>query len=930
MFYVAVWNETSSSFDEIPMATNELDLSEALYLQIGSISFYPNYANTFVSVPYVEIESDNNFIFMYNETLDLGDYNVTIYANDTQGLNSSDDTNFTIVSFNYPPSTPYVLTPYQNQVVNGMFNITWINSTDIEGDSLRYNITLLNPDDSLNATIITEADISTAFYQINSSDYADGLYRIRIYVYEDSTPEGNSNFHISIGTFRIANSPFSVLLLSPQNNSINCNGLVSPLFYETGASSICYLHVNGTIVDSISDTEAETSYFFDTFGLFEGSYEMYVNCSSAEGPEISNTVYFSVNEAIFEDTFTSAGGLTAQAPNTAPWERGNATQVGGCYDDSSCWGTGLSVNYQASGPYNSYLELTDSVDLTGMDRAILWFYHYRHFENANTLYDAGVVDIYDGSTWNRITPQGGYTGTVNSAFSNSLGGQQAFGNHGDGWELVVFNLTDYVGLDDVKIRYHFAADSSVGDRGWFIDKMRISECIEFNEPPTVFDVILEASTSFNQTDDDLTVYYSVFDLEEQPLKNITTWYVNGSPYYFFLAPFEGGSNNTYTKDYSGWGNKLTTPSGSAPTWNRTGGYDGFGAYEFTTDNRYLQINDTTNMPLHNFTFGAWVKPTSTHEIDTETNSLVDTSGISGQAYVFSPVHGGDDNMGVGVSVGTNGISVYEHGAAYMPAVAVYEEEIGTGWSHVVVVYSQRTAKIYLNGTLVHTGLTSQRDVALSPIQVGSGFYGSFSGTIDDAFVAHMPLSQEQIEQIYLGNHDVIVSNETEVDDVWQACVTVNDKYSDSETVCSNNVTILSDGELTVSLDSRTINDLCDGTFEVTFNCSARDTSVENVSLYITDNTNSSFSFNTSVSGPSSQINLSETLTLTHGNYTWNCLAEDSFGNTEWGVNESFELYLFVLNSIDIDPVLNIAYFGQYNLTANVSIIMLMELVEVKL
>jgi len=71
--------------------------------------------------------------------------------------------------------------------------------------------------------------------------------------------------------------------------------------------------------------------------------------------------------------------------------------------------------------------------------------------------------------------------------------------------------------------------------------------------------------------------------------------------------------------------------------------------------------------------------------------------------------------------------------------------------------------------------------------------------------------------------------------------------------------------------------------DVTFVCNATDTSgLDSISLYITDATNQSFSLDstTGVSGTSASANW--TLSLANGDYTWNCLAYDAAGNSDWG------------------------------------------------
>jgi len=76
-----------------------------------------------------------------------------------------------------------------------------------------------------------------------------------------------------------------------------------------------------------------------------------------------------------------------------------------------------------------------------------------------------------------------------------------------------------------------------------------------------------------------------------------------------------------------------------------------------------------------------------------------------------------------------------------------------------------------------------------------------------------------------------------------------------------------------------------GDAEVLFNCSTFDNlNLANVSLYITNSTNSSFVLNqtTNVSGVSSSANW--TLGLSNGNYTWGCLVADNVGFNNWSVN----------------------------------------------
>jgi len=77
---------------------------------------------------------------------------------------------------------------------------------------------------------------------------------------------------------------------------------------------------------------------------------------------------------------------------------------------------------------------------------------------------------------------------------------------------------------------------------------------------------------------------------------------------------------------------------------------------------------------------------------------------------------------------------------------------------------------------------------------------------------------------------------------------------------------------------------------VEFNCSATDDwNLKNISLYITNANNNSFSLNhtTNISGTSNSTNW--TLNLSNGNYTWNCISYDLAGNFDWNINKTIKI-----------------------------------------
>jgi hypothetical protein len=115
-----------------------------------------------------------------------------------------------------------------------------------------------------------------------------------------------------------------------------------------------------------------------------------------------------------------------------------------------------------------------------------------------------------------------------------------------------------------------------------------------------------------------------------------------------------------------------------------------------------------------FTIEFWSKPGGTHGIDKESREGL--SGTSNKRYVITPVHGafrdGDSSRaGVGISVGTNGVSVYEHTTGYIPAVLVYITTL-EDWNHIAVVYVNKTPFLYINGQFVRKGLRSKKNAVV--------------------------------------------------------------------------------------------------------------------------------------------------------------------------------------------------------------------------
>ena len=151
----------------------------------------------------------------------------------------------------------------------------------------------------------------------------------------------------------------------------------------------------------------------------------------------------------------------------------------------------------------------------------------------------------------------------------------------------------------------------------------------------------------------------------------------------------------------------------------------------------------SNPPTDNFSIFTIARTGVTHQIDPQSNSS--TTGTAGQRYLMGASQQGV-NAGQGISMGTNGISNYEHGNSYMPPTAVYSGAV-SGLNLVDVLYSVRLPRIYLNGDLVRTGLISARPIVYASNQIGSGPYGAFSGEIPEIIIFPSALSDSERNSI---------------------------------------------------------------------------------------------------------------------------------------------------------------------------------------
>ncbi|MGA1794393.1 MAG: LamG-like jellyroll fold domain-containing protein [bacterium] len=307
-----------------------------------------------------------------------------------------------------------------------------------------------------------------------------------------------------------------------------------------------------------------------------------------------------------------------------------------------------------------------------------------------------------------------------------------------------------------------------------------------NHPPVVSDVALGPVSATD--DDDLTVTCTTSDADGNPVDHIINWYMNDIPITLLNMPFKADSALSmadWTKDYSPAGNHGTV---HGARWERQGGHDSLeGAYKFDGRNDYIQVGQNLYMSESTGAIEAWIN----------------CDNAAGDVIFSSSVPDSKSYMSFGVSDIYN-LYFQHYIGGHTDNVLIHTiTALGPGWHHVVVTSDGFEYKLYTDGieeTLtVAYGVNNghwfedlpeslTHEVRIGRLETLLGDY-HIEGIIDEVRVYNRALSAEQIQALYQGQKDTIVSQETTGGDSWEACVTPHDGVEDGSEVCSSPLTI---------------------------------------------------------------------------------------------------------------------------------------------
>ncbi len=639
--------------------------------------------------------------------------------------------------------------------------------------------------------------------------------------YSCPTTEGTNYFHVKaldgadnygsvvrFGPFYVdtAAPQIQFVFPTPDNATVTTNtsmeAKISISDYSLGYLNFSW---NGTNLSSLEDglvlamnfqnlssLEENDSFVSDVSG--NGNDGAVVGASYTDSGKFGKAMSFDGNDN-YVDLERNIMGTTSTF-TVSHWIKLNEDQMGKTIfsNGNSRWVTGVADSSAGLGSNYIKFYLTTGTIYSTYSLDIGKWYH------VTCSYDNGVGKIYiDGQLDNTET----YTATLTADKNNMIGrlsdGGQYFSGQID--EVRVYNRS--LSADEIDLLYKSNLQKS-STSGWSLSMnmtnlsrgdyyYSASACdladncnateervwTRINTAPVADSVVLNSSSGDDRAYDNLSVTIESHDFDaEDTVFNITDWRVENESLAVLNMPFEGGSNSTWTRDYSKNENNGTV---FCAIWNISGGKVG-GAYEFDGDDDYISVPFQDFDEDSIFSGGAWIK-LNKYSTDANVGAAIFEKYSSNQGFFFAV-----SNLGKLRFRGHTGTSSLEY-------VTTETLELNT-WYYVNFVMNGDSLKLYINSEKVKdvTFPTSYVDNPSEDFNIGSwsGNYFYFNGSIDEVLIFNRSLSAEQINEIYnagVANHSVekIVSQETVDGERWSVMVTPNDLIEDGLSMESNTI-----------------------------------------------------------------------------------------------------------------------------------------------
>jgi hypothetical protein len=227
-----------------------------------------------------------------------------------------------------------------------------------------------------------------------------------------------------------------------------------------------------TIVDTTVDTIADTT--FDT--IVDTEVDTVVDTTvdtivDVPGDEGTTGCYGTMFSADFE---LDDGGFT-ETPSTSVWEWGTIGTGPPPGTHGKVWATNLSGSY---GACDDAFLTSPRIDLSacGGRTLTLSFDTWYEYERVGIYYDGYIVEFWNGASWAKIAPVGGWDHTINIYGCSGIhvSGEEGFAGTSGGWLHKTFTLTLSSYPSTFQFRFVHGSDADGHYDGAFIDSVLIT------------------------------------------------------------------------------------------------------------------------------------------------------------------------------------------------------------------------------------------------------------------------------------------------------------------------------------------------------------------------------------------------------------------------------------------------------------------------
>ncbi|WP_407271096.1 glycosyltransferase [Radiobacillus sp. PE A8.2] len=180
-------------------------------------------------------------------------------------------------------------------------------------------------------------------------------------------------------------------------------------------------------------------------------------------------------------------------------------------------------------------------------------------------------------------------------------------------------------------------------------------------------------------------------------------------------------------------------------------------YSFKNNDKIVTNKHISSTIQNTFTIEFWARPEASH--------AVSIAGAFKRRFVISPASGGDASLAeLGVSVGTNGVTVYEHTTNGLSHTLIHPASIKL-WTHIAVVYQEKVPSLYMDGQFVKTSTASTNNTVVpSAVFGGMDPDNFYMGDLKEIRIWNTARTHEQLAQ---NMHRIFTGSEPGLFGYWR-------------------------------------------------------------------------------------------------------------------------------------------------------------------